>query len=226
MVNMVQNCQTRIVGIHENVDYSSIIMQSYPMTSIQTEPYFGFKVLMKDMNANIAGSPGNRLIQIEQVLGNPQTAFMVGSGCFLRETEQSMPDGFWLITFPVPRQHLKTQFNNLINIMNILQREFGIIRLGLWELNVSGRCPNTEAALNSLMLPDEYMKEYFVRPTSSAYTYGEVIRINPQFMVLRTRWALPPNKEAAYFDTQPRPGMYNLKSVIMTLCQLIASIYH
>lgn len=223
MNNLVQAVQSRVVAIHENVDYSTIVMQSYPNNAIQREPFIGFKVLLKDMNANSI-NPAGRLAQIDSIIA--QTNFIYGTGCFLRETDISMPDGLWLVTFPVPRSHLKIQYENMMRVADFLQRNLGIYRVGMYEINVSGRADNTELALNSLDIPDTFMTNNFVRPKNSPYVYGNVIRINNGFMLLRTRWMFDPNKEAAIFDMQPKPGTYKLKDSIMTLCQLIASIYH
>ena len=226
MMNLVQQYQTRIVGIHENVDYVSIISQSFPPAVLQREPLFGFKVLMKDMNQTKMGmNPGNRILQIERYLSNPNTAFLLGTGCFIRETEPSfMQDGFWLITFPVPMKYLDRQYENLMSAANMLGRVFGIVRNGPWEINVSGVCNNVEQSMTNLYIPDDIMNKYFVN-RKSAYYYGNVVRLNSSFILLRTTWAFPPKNEMAYFDKNYRPDMYRLKDVVMTICHMMPPIF-
>lgn len=207
-MTLVDQYQSRIIGPTETVDYSSVIMQAYPPQAIQLEPFVGFKVLCRDTNAHII-HPAERIRQIEANLG-----FMRFKGCLIRETSMQMPDGFWIITMPVPRSHVNQQLNNLIEVLNILEHHFGIVRQGLVEINVSGRChiTETERCLGGLTIPTRYMG-MLVQPENTPYRLGHIIRINDNFMCLRTRWSL-----------NPQTG--NNFEELIVLSQIISSMYH
>lgn len=203
---IVQQVQSRVLSPHEIVDYSTAIMQAYPPTAIQNEPFIGFKVLCRDTNASMV-HPAERLKQIDMNLG----LIVKGKGCIIRETTPEMPDGFWVITMPVPRSQVNQQINNLMSVLQILEQSFGIIRLNIIEINVSGRCyiNETEACLTGLMIPPRYATS-LIQPENTPYRFGHVVRINDSYMCLRTRWDI---KQNVYED-------------LVVLSQLMSSIYH
>lgn len=207
---LVQQYQSRVLGPTEPVDYSSIVMQAYPPYALQMEPFIGFKVLCTDTNA-YNGNPAERIRYIEANLG-----FLRGKGCIIRETSISKPDGFWVITMPVPRSQVLTAINNLMEVLTILGQYFGIIRDGLFEINVSGRChiAETERRLSGLTISTDYLAN-LVPPDNSPYRLGHIVRINDQYMVLRTRWDLSKNIT---------PGA--ISNALTVIPQLIASMYH
>jgi len=203
--------QSRILGPTEPVDYSSLVMQSYPPQAIQQEPFIGFKVLVTDMMAYSAGNPGDRMRYLEANLG-----FLRGKGVIIRETSLTKPDGYWILTLPVPRSQLTTALNNLLDVLATIEQYFSIIRDGLFEVNVSGRChyAETERVLSSLTIPQRYM-QLLVSPDNTPYKMGHVQRINDTFMVLRTRWNLRNSiTPASIFED------------LTVIAQLTASIYH
>ena len=104
---MPLDVQTRIIRADDIVNYSGIVKAGHRPEVIQSEPFIGIKILCKDNNANTM-APAQRIAQLDQFLRtpNPMTGLtpFSGTGCCLRETKYSlMPDGFWLITLPVPR---------------------------------------------------------------------------------------------------------------------------
>lgn len=197
--------QSHVIGPTEVVDYSSIVIGRYPPVATQSEPFIGVKVLCRDMNASLM-SPQQRIMQIEQNLG-----FLRNTGCIIRETAASMPDGFWVITCPVPRSQLAVQLQNLNNVLAILGQHFGIVRYqDLVEINVSGRCmaQDAERCLSNLIIPEIYGNNLVSPGWNTPYKIGHVIRINDMFMLLRTRWHL----------TRPDD--------ITVLSQIISSVFH
>jgi hypothetical protein len=159
-------------------------------------------------------TPGDRLRQIDANLG-----FIRGTGIIIREARQSMmndgsmmKDGIWIISMPVPRSQIHQQINNLIKVLTIFEQTFGIIRQGLIEINVSGRCTvaDTEKCLGGLIIPSRYMN-CLVMPDNTPYRYGHIVRINEQFMCFRTRWFLT-NADNLYED-------------LTVMSQLISSMY-
>ena len=102
---IVQQYQTRVLGPEEPVDYASIIRQSYPPQAIQQEPFVGFKVLCTDTQA-YSTNPAERIRFIDANLG-----VLRGNGCIIRETSRQKPDGFWIISLPVPRSQVTTALN-------------------------------------------------------------------------------------------------------------------
>lgn len=201
--NMALDVQTRILRCEDIVDYSSIVMAGYNGAIIQSEPFVGIKILCKDANANMNGNPAQRIAQLDQFLASPlpMTGLVpfAGTGCCLRETKRSiMPDGFWLITLPVPRSVLGTQIQNLIKTVQMLG-QIGISQIGYVEINVSGRCPlnAVENCLSNMMIPENYM-QYADQDMQSVYRFGKVERINANFICFRSRWHLAPNDPNLY----------------------------
>ena len=209
-MSLVQQYQMRVLRPSEVVDYSSAVKQAYPPYAIQSEPFIGLKVLCKDTMAFVLDPP-SRIRQIEANLG-----FMRGKGCLIRETSQTMPDGFWIITMPVPRSQIAQQFNNLMEVLAILEQHFSIVRCGIIEINVSGRCSiaETERCMMGLTIPQRY-SEALVVPDNTPYRYGHLIRINDNFMCLRTRWDL----------TRQTQNTVHYEEILV-LAQLISSMYH
>lgn len=210
MNNLVRQYQSRVIGPTEIIDHSAVVAQAYPPQAIATEPFIGFKILCRDA-ATLSTTPAMRLKQLDMSLG-----FLRGKGCFLRETATSMLDGVWVVSFPSPRSTITTVLNNIMDVLAILERHMGIVRQGLYEINVSGRCTpaETEQCLSSLSFPSRYAKA-LITPSNTPYKYGHIIRINESYMMLRTRWELP----------MPVP-FTNHYDDLMIISQIIASMYH
>lgn len=211
MYNMlVQQYQSRILGPTEPVMYSEIIKQVYPPAAVHQEPFIGFKALCTDTNA-YGVNPAERIRQIEMNIN-----FIRGKGCIIRETSSIKPDGFWVVTLPVPRSQVSEALNNMMSVLMTLEQYFGIKRDGLFEVNVSGKCSihETERCLSGLTLTQQLM-QYLVSPDNTPYRLGHIIRINEQFMVLRTRWN--------FTNSNVPSTIYDNLTVIS---QLIASMYH
>lgn len=208
---LVQQYQSKVIGPTENVDYSSIVRQSYPPAAMHQEPFIGLKVLCTDTNA-YNGTPGDRIRYIEANLG-----FLRGKGCLIRETSSAKPDGFWIITLPVPQSQLSTMLNNLLDVLTFIEQWFGIVNDGLFEVNVSGKCSvyEIETCFNKLLIPRSYQTK-LVPPENTPYRLGHVRRINANFMVVRTRWNL-----AGYNNTPT-----SIFEELTVISQLLASMYH
>lgn len=211
---MIENYQMRILAPSEVVDYSSEIVNRIDVASLQAEPMIGFKIFMRDLNYNIAGSQQARFRMIESNLG-----FLRDTGCILRETNLNTeaPDGFWLITFPVQQSFLVQQMTNLMKAMDILSTSFGIISQDMIEINVSGRCKTGELEwrMSRVAIPESY-KRFQMEPTNTPYKMGHVIRINEDFVLVRTMW------DWTRFNGRDQ----NHFSDIMVIAQLIGSMFH
>lgn len=194
---MPLDVQTRVIRAVDIVNYSGIIRMGYRPETVQMEPFIGIKILCRDSQANTM-APAQRIAQLDQFLGTPNTMNgltpLSGTGCCIRETKYSiMPDGFWVITLPVPRTQLPIQIGNLMRTLTMF-KQIGIAPTGYVEINVSGRCPINalESCLSSLMIPEPYI-QYLDQPSDSPYKIGRVVRINDNFICLRTRWNLQPS---------------------------------
>ena len=199
---MPLDVQTRVIRADDIVNYSGIVKAGHRPETIQAEPFIGIKILCKDSQAN-AMAPAQRIAQLDQFLGTPNTMTgmtpLSGTGCCLRETKYSiMPDGFWLITLPVPRSVMGVQIQNLIRTIQML-KQIGINQIGYVEINVSGRCPLNclEMCLNGLMIPDNFMV-FADQNDNSPYKLGKVERINNNFICFRSRWKLNPSDPNLY----------------------------
>ena len=216
--------QSRVLGPDTNVDYSTIIMQSYPAFAIQTQPFVGFKIKCRDTQAGrMYGQQEARVRQIDQFLNPPPNAYgqqlpmpLAGSGCILRATHFQMPDGIWVITMPSPVRYLKDELDRLFKVLQLLEQRLGIVLTGEdYEINVSGICPvnNVETTLSKLNIGPSYMK-MLETPSNTPFRYVHLLRINDTYACFRTRW---------------KPGMLyptNLYELLMTLSTLISAIFH
>lgn len=207
---LAQQYQTRVISPEEPVDYSSIVMQAYHPSIIQREPFVGFKVLCTDTFA-YSTTPAERIRYIDSNLG-----FLKGKGVIIRETKMDKPDGFWVITLPVPKSQTSIALNNLFSVLSILEQYFGIVKDGLFDINVSGKChiSEVENCFAGLYIPQRYMTNLI--PTNNVLcSIGHIQRINENYMCLRTKWdlsnVLTPNE--VYED-------------LTVISQLIASMYH
>ena len=181
---MIENYQSRILKPDEIVDYSNEIIRGCRPETLQYEPCIGFKIMCKDLNAYTT-TPANRFQFLEQNLG-----FLRNSGCIIRETHPTeAPDGFWVITFPVPQSQLSRQLVNMTNVLDIMANHFGIVSQDMIEINVAGRCPvaETEYRLSAINIPQNY-RRFMVEPTNTPYKMGHILRINEDFALLRTMW--------------------------------------
>lgn len=213
---MPLDVQTRIIRSDDIVNYSGIIRAGHRPEIINAEPFVGIKILCKDSQSNKM-APAQRIAQLDQFLGtpNPMTGItpFAGTGCCMRETKYSiMPDGFWLITLPVPRSVLGVQIQNLGRVIQML-KQIGITQQGYTEINVSGKCPITclEMFMNNLMIPDNFMA-YADQNDGSPYKVGKVERINNEFMCFRSRWRF-------------NPADPNLYQNIIAISLLISAMY-
>lgn len=211
MNTLVQQYQSHVIGPNEIVDYSSIVKNTYPAAAVHQEPFIGMKVLCTDTNA-YNGAPCERIRYIEANIG-----FLRGKGCIIRETSPAKPDGFWIITLPVPQSQLSIMLNNLLDVLAFVEQYFGIINDGLFEINVSGKCSvyEIETCFNKLLIPADYQTK-LIQPESTPYRIGHIRRINKQFMVVRTRWNL------SDYRTTPK----SIFEQLAVISQLLASMYH
>jgi len=209
----IAQLQQRVLSPEIGVDYSTIIMQSYPPYAIQHEPFIGFRVLCRDTQVNQYYRGEQRVCQIDQFL--QQTQCLLNTGVILRATHSSMPDGIWVITMPVPRSQVYQILTKLFQVLELLEHRLGIILTGMdYEINVSGRClPNeVESVIGSLRIPSQYLKMLH-EPTYTAFRYGQLIRINDVYACFRTRWNI---------------GLRNpseVSEILMMLSQLISTMF-
>lgn len=202
----------RILAPSEIVDYSTIVMGAYPPQAIASEPFVGFKVLMRDPAA--AGYSGNMGVRLKQIESN--LSQIIGKGVLIRETDyQKCPDGYWIITLPVPRSQIAIALQNMMDTIVYLQRVFGFTKQSLIEINVSGRCgfQDVERCIGGLVIPDMFDK-CAIPYIDSPYRFGKIQRINEQFILFRTRWDIS------------RGGSRNMQSDLLLMGQLLASMYH
>lgn len=181
---MIENYQSHILKPTEVVDYSAELMHSLRAETIQMEPMIGFKLMTKDMNA-YATSQSARFQYLEMNLG-----FLRDSGCIIRETQPvESPDGFWVVSFPVPISQLSQQLMNITRVMDFIAVNFGIVSADVVEINVSGRCRvgETEWRLANVNIPAQ-IRQSLIEPVNTPYKLGHIIRINDDFAMLRTMW--------------------------------------
>ena len=207
----IAQLQTHVLAPNEPVDYSNIVMASYPVAAIQHEPFIGFKLLCQDTSTN-GLPPSIRLRQIDNAL-RP----LINSGCILRESRDLSNNGIYVITMPVPRNQLTTQITRLCNVLGYLQQQVGILNTGLVEINVSGYCPiqQVETKMASIIIPRQY-QEMMIPPENTPYRYGSIYRINEDFMCFRTKWNLSLAKGST-------PN--NVFDHLLLISQLICSMY-
>ena len=207
---MIENYQSRILKPDEIVDYSNELIRGVPEACIQMEPFIGFKVLCKDLNA-FTTTQANRFQFLEMNLG-----FLRNSGCIIRETHPTESnDGFWIITFPVPQSHLSRQLLNLQNVVDMMANQFGIVSQNVIEINVSGRCPMAEIEwrLGTINIPANYRK-YMIEPANTPYKMGHIIRINENYVLLRTMWSWRDQQNVSHM------------SDLLVIPQLLSVMFH
>lgn len=185
---LLSQYQNRVIGPTEIVPYSDIVQQAYPPHAIAMEPFVGVKVLVRDTQAS-RGTPAQRMQYLDQHM--PQ--IIANNGILIRETVNNlMIDGFWIITMPVPKSQLREQLNKLGNVLTVLEKHFGLIYQEIIDINISGRCPliYTEMALSQVSIPKMFQK-YMLSTDNSPYKIGYPIRINDEYVLMKTRWGLP-----------------------------------
>ena len=209
----VMQLQQRVLGPETVVDYSTLIMQSYPAYAIQHEPFVGFKIRCRDTQTNPYHGE-YRMQQIDAFL--QQTRCLMDTGVILRASDFQTPDGIWVITMPVPRSQIVDILGKLFHVLAILEKQLGIVMTGTgYEINVSGRCLpyEVETVIGSLQIPTDYLS-MLIPPVKSAFRYGYLYRINDVYACFRTRWNMG-NRSAN-----------QMQEALMLLSQLIVSIFH
>ena len=179
--------QQRVIGPTDTVNFARVVMQQYPLDTIQMEPMVGFKVLCND-NYATSYDPATRLRQIDSAL----PLILKGSGCFLRETRRSfMETGIWVVSFPVPISQAMIQINNILRVVQLIEANLGIVPIGIFDVSVSGRTTPMEfnMRLNNVMLHPKYraMRVEMQTPYPNC-AYGYYYYINDSYMILRSRY--------------------------------------
>lgn len=212
---MIENYQTKILEPSEIVDYSSEMIRCYRAENIQAEPMIGFKILLKDLNASVM-TQQDRFAQIESTF-----RVLQGTGCILRESHPSeSPVGFWLITFPVAQSQIARQLNNLMGVLQFFATQLGIVNTELIEICVSGRCglAETESRLGMICIPPQY-QHALCMPDNTPYKLGHIVRINDNFVMLRTRWD--------WSSQRMQTGRVNNHHAdLMIIPQLLTAMFH
>lgn len=207
---LVQQYQSHVLGPSEGVDYASIIKQCYPPDVVGRDTLIGFKVRLRDTRANTM-TPPDRLRYLDSNLG-----ILRGKGCVIRESEPNIPNGFYLMTFPVISSQLATSLNNMFDVIASLAQYFGIVIDGMFEISVSGRCPvaMVETCFSKLTIPAKY-RARIIMSTNILCPMGVIQRINNDYMCFRTRWSFNPTApNEQHFDD------------LLILSQLISSMYN
>lgn len=213
---MIEQYQSHILKPSEIVDYSTELMRGFRPENITMEPMVGFKVLCKDLNAMSYGCQAERFKMLEQNLG-----FLIGTGCIIRESHPvESPDGFWVITFPVPMSLLSQQLTNLMNVLNYMAGQLGIVARDILEINISGRCSSveTEARLSRISIPQMY-EAARIEPQNTPYKMGHMTRINEEFAMLRTMWNFSMN------GSVQTGGIQNRFQELLVLPQLLSNAF-
>lgn len=186
--------QQQVMAYSQVVYYDQILMNGMYRDAIKKEPMIGIKVLLRDTNANSAPTPSERIRFINTGLFR----VLNQTGCFLRESKNTvMNDGFWLVSFPVPRSQLSLQINQIINTMNNFGAYLGFTFTGLIELYISGRATQYElmSRISTINMPEKYQRQ-LVKPDSGSqfisYNLGCIIPINQFFSLIKTRWSIDP----------------------------------
>lgn len=214
---MIENYQSHILKPSEIVDYATEIMRGLRPENVAAESLVGFRILCKDLNAMSFGTQSERFRMLEMNLG-----FLKNTGCIIRETHLAESnDGFWLITFPVPLSQLSTQLTKLMNVMNYMAGQLGIVSRDVVEINISGRClvSETEARLGRVSIPPVY-DQYRIEPTNTPYKMGHLVRINEEYALLRTMWNFSLGS-----NTQPG-GIQNRFQELLIIPQLLNNSFH
>jgi hypothetical protein len=219
---MIQEYQNNILRTHDIVPYDQIVMQAYPPELIRSQPFVSFRVLLRDARAGRTPQETfNRLAYLDHELMEKQ--ILIGSGCIIREASaQSMPDGLWLATFPVPRVQMSLQFRNLFKVISILEM-YGITVCGLFEVGVSGRVYPTmfQHYLDTLDIPSNLWRLH-VPSTNTPFScpLGHCITINDEFTLIRTRWNM------CRSDVPTPNPLESLKSTMDTIALKLASVFN
>jgi hypothetical protein len=192
--NLFQQYQNRVLGYSEIVYYDQILMNGNYREAIKREPMVGIKILLKDTRAYDAPSPGDRIRFINSGL----MTVLNQTGCCLRESKSTiMPDGFWLISFPVPRSQIGIQITQMMNTIIKLNTYLGFVCMGLVELYISGRATQYELMdrISRVELPEKYRRQ-LVKPDNGShfisYNFGCTIPINQFYTLVKTRWVIDP----------------------------------
>ena len=184
---MIRSLQTKIWYADDIIPYDQLITSSYPVQVIQGDQLIGLKIGLAD-HVNMPAA--ERIIRLEQILPN----ILAGTRCMLRETPITAPFGYYLLTMPVPKDQLRGIMNEVIRVLTILERDFGITVTKEYEINVSGQCSpmETEYKLARFDVPSEYIGMLVHQP-GSPYSIGYVERINEGYITVRTLWSYPVN---------------------------------
>ena len=195
---LYEQYQNHVLRWDEIVYYDQILMNGKYRDAIKLEPMIGIKVLLKDTRAYSAQSPAHRI----QFINSGLMTVLNGTGCMLRESKSTiMPDGFWLISFPVPRSQLTLQINQIINTIVKLGSYLGFVCMGLLEIYISGRATRFDLMdrLTRIELPQPY-RSNLIKPESGngivSYNYMYPIMINNYYSLLRSRWVINPNSQS------------------------------
>jgi hypothetical protein len=184
---MIRSLQTKIWYADDIIPYDQLITTSYPVQVIQGDQLIGLKISLAD---HVRMPAAERIVRLEQILPN----ILAGTRCMLRETPITAPFGYYLLTMPVPKDQLRGIINEVIRVLTILERDFGITVTKEYEINVSGQCSpmETEYKLARFDVPSEYIGMLVHQP-GSPYSIGYVERINEGYITVRTLWSYPVN---------------------------------
>lgn len=212
MIN-ISEFQYKVLLPGDQIDYSRLITGAYSASMMAT-PFVGLKFLCRDTRARIYGNPSQRMAELDKFC--PQ--ILSGANCFMRETHMNIPDGLWVVSFPVPRNQINEAINGAINVLMKLN-SIGVTFSGMLEINVSGLCRRDEVPnmIQNIIVPKEYEK-YLIQP-DSAFKLAKPYTINDSYTLLRTKWNV----------SNSRSNIVNaaaLKEFSVLMSQLIASAFH
>lgn len=214
----VNNYMHHILHPDEVFPYSELIMMNYERPNpgiLAMSPFVGFKIRLTDFDASKC-PPGYRIAHLERNMGG----ILTGNGCLLRETNpQVSVDGFYLLTLPVPVQQLDdyncNQLGRICDVLSLLDTNFNIAPNPYFEINVSGRSNILETPERLGMLRLGNYKDMAI-PQDGPYNAGRVIRINNDYMLLRTQWDM---SRLGAFNYE------NFKNMVLDITPRITAIF-
>jgi hypothetical protein len=185
MVN-ITSLQNHVLGPSEDVPYAALTERAYPPTAFR-ERFMSVKILMQDEGYMNARCGAERMKQLDSAC----RPILANSGCILREAEaDTVPNGIYLISLPVPRSQFQRQLGIVLSVMNRLAQDLGIMYTGVIETNVSGRMNEYDEQIAKKMfrLPQSLEEKITKRTDGFSQSVGKLEKINSEYEIFRVLW--------------------------------------
>ena len=208
MVN-ITSLQNHVLGPSEDVPYAALTERAYPPTAFR-ERFMSVKILMQDEGYMNARCGAERMKQLDSAC----RPILANSGCILREAEaDTVPNGIYLISLPVPRSQFQRQLGIVLSVMNRLAQDLGIMYTGVIETNVSGRMNEYDEQIAKKMFRLPQSLEEKITKKVSTLSSRNVL---PNTKVKPLTWTINKNKTI----------VYSYEKNIFTLCHPIYFSLH